>query len=297
VAVLPLPVNGGPAVARNAGFRAARHDLILFADNDVAIGPDTPALLATALAARPDALVAMPRIVHADRPDVVQYDGADCHFLGLMVLRHAEMPVGEAPIETIDTGSVVTCAFLVDRGRWRGGPPFDESFLFNYEDHDFGVRSRLLGHSLLSVPAAVCRHGGGTEGLSWRVGRDRSRLRVYCLMRNRWRIILQSYSMRTLVLLAPALLAFELTQLAGSIVKGWLGIWLTAAGWLATHPGETFAARRALQRARRTPDRDLLRAGPVPFAQGLVAGRAERLVGTALDRVTNLWWRVVRRLV
>jgi GT2 family glycosyltransferase len=291
--VLPLATNGGPGAARNAGFAAARHDLILFADNDVALTPEAPRLLAAALAGRPDALVAMPRVVHAENPDIIQYDGADCHFLGLMALRHAETPVAGAPRDTAETQSVVTCSFLVDRARWRGGPPFDESFIFNYEDHDFGVRCRVMGHTVLSVPAAVCHHGGGTAGLSYRAGRARSLVRVYCLIRNRWRIVLQSYSGRTLVLLAPSLALYELFLLAGAVSKGWLGAWIKAAWWMLVHPGVTLRARRELQAARRTADRDILRGGPLPFTAGLAAGRVERAARAGLDRLMAGYWRLV----
>lgn len=297
VTVLALATNGGPGAARNAGFGAARHDLILFADNDVALTPEAPRLLAAALDGAPAALVAMPRVVHAEHPDVIQYDGADCHFLGLMALRHAETPVSDAPRETAETQSVVTCSFLVDRARWRGGPPFDESFIFNYEDHDFGVRSRVLGHTLLSVPGAVCHHGGGTAGLSYRAGRARSLVRVYCLIRNRWRIVLQAYSARTLVLLAPCLAMYELFQLAGAASKGWLGVWARAAWWMLAHPGVTLRRRRELQRARRTPDREILRGGPLPFTAGLDAGRVERAVRAGLDRLTAGYWRIVGPLL
>jgi len=40
VQVLRLVQNDGPGAARNAGLRAARHDLVLFVDNDVALAPD-----------------------------------------------------------------------------------------------------------------------------------------------------------------------------------------------------------------------------------------------------------------
>lgn len=297
VRVIARERNGGPGAARNAGFRAATHDLILFADNDVALEPECAERLRAELAARPDALVALPRVLYGDRPGTIQYDGADCHFLGHMVLRHHEAQVAEVSGETVETRSVVTCSFLVDRSRWRSGDPFDETFIFNLEDHDFGVRSRIMGHALLSVPAATCLHGDGTPGLSYRAGWVQSPIRVYCLIRNRWRIVLQSYSGRTLLLLAPCFLVYEAFQLAGVVRKGWLGIWLRAAGWMLANPRATLRRRRETQRLRRSPDRALFGSGPLPFTPGLLPGRPERLAREWLERILGRYWGVVGRYV
>lgn len=297
VVILPQERNGGPGAARNAGFRAARHDLILFADNDVALEPDCAQRLREALEGRPDALVAVPRVLYADRPGTIQYEGADCHYLGLMALRRQEADAATAPGEVADCQSVVTCSLMVDRSRWRGGEPFDATFIFNYEDHDFGVRTRVLGHRVLAVPAATCLHGEGTAGLSFREGRERSPIRIYCLIRNRWRILLQSFQLRTLVLLMPCLAVYELFQLAGAARKGWLGVWLRAAGWMIANPGIVLRRRREVQRSRRTPDRDILQGGPLPFTPGLAAGGTERAARAGLDRFVAGYWRLVRPLI
>lgn len=294
VTVLAQARNGGPGAARNAGYAAARHDLILFIDNDVALTPECAERLRTALVARDGAAVAMPRVLYAGRPDTIQYEGADCHFLGLMALRHADQPATEAPAETAETQSVVTCAFLVHRGRWGASPPFDDSFIFNYEDHDFGVRTRIMGHVVLAVGDACVLHGEGTAGLSFRQGRERSPIRVYCLIRNRWRILLQSFQLRSLLLLAPCLAVYEIVQLGGVARKGWLGPWLRAAGWIVTNPGTILRRRRAVQHARRTPDRAILGGGPLPFTPGLAPGGVERLVRRGLDRFAAGYWRMVR---
>jgi GT2 family glycosyltransferase len=297
VTVLAQPTNGGPGAARNAGYRAAHHDLILFIDNDVALTPGCADHLRDALLGRPDAAVAMPRVLYADRPEIIQYEGADCHFLGLMALRHQDRVAAEIPTAVGETQSVVTCAFLVDRGRWGSTPPFDPSFIFNYEDHDFGVRTRVMGHTVLAVPAATVLHGEGTEGLSFRQGRERSPIRVYCLIRNRWRILLQSFQLRSLLLFAPCLAAYEAVQLAGAVKKGWLGIWLRAAGWILANPGTILRRRREVQGTRRAPDRSLLVGGPLPFTPGLASGGLERLVRKGLDRFVEGYWRAVRGLV
>ena len=296
VRVLARDRNGGPGAARNAAFKSATHDLILFVDNDVALAPGCAEALRDALETH-GALVAQPRVLYADRPDTIQYDGAACHVLGLMVLRHHECKAGDAPAATVATGSVVTCAFLMDRARWDGAEPFDPGFIFNLEDHDFGVRSRIAGHTLLSVPAARCLHGEGTPGLSFRAGGVPTETRVYCLIRNRWRIVLQSFASRTMLLLAPSLAAYEVLQLAGAIKKGWLRPWGRAAWWIATNPGTLVRRRREVQRSRRVSDRDVLTGGPLPFTPGLLGGKLERAARGWLERTTNASWRAVQRFI
>src|SRR5262245_53140385 len=49
--VIELASNQGPAAARNAGFAAARHDLILFQDNDVQLDASTARTLLETLSA------------------------------------------------------------------------------------------------------------------------------------------------------------------------------------------------------------------------------------------------------
>ena len=293
VRVLPLDRNDGPAAARNAGFGSAQHDLILFVDNDVAIAPSCAAELRDALASRKGVLVAMPRVLYGERRDTIQYEGADCHFMGHMAPRHCESPVIGAASALVEVNSLITACFLLDRAAWGTMPPFDTSFIFNYEDHDLGVRSRVLGHTLLAVPSALCLHGSGTPGLSLRLGGQQSPLRVYCLMRNRWRIILQCFAGRTLLLLAPLLALFEVFQLLGCIRKGWFRVWLSAAVWMVAHAGLTASGRREVQSARRTPDRAILQGGDIPFSRSLAQGWVQRAACGVLNRLSRAYWGLV----
>jgi GT2 family glycosyltransferase len=239
----------------------------------------------------------MPRVLFADRPEVIQYEGADCHFLGHMIPRQTELSVAGAASGVVEVSSVVTACFLMDRARWGANPPFDPTFVFNYEDHDFGVRSRILGHTLLAVSSARCLHGTGTPGLSFRRGGQQAPVRLFCLMRNRWRIILQSYAGRTLLLLAPILVLFEMFQLLGSARKGWLGVWCRAAAWMLRHPGMTAATRRQVQAARRNSDRVILRGGDIPFSRSLAEGWLERTACATINRCARVYWRLAHRWI
>ena len=93
IRIIELATNRGPGLAREAGLLAARTDLVGFVDNDVAPNPDCFHLLAAALRLDDGAALAMPRVVHADQPGTVQFEGARAHFIGLMALEDAEQPV------------------------------------------------------------------------------------------------------------------------------------------------------------------------------------------------------------
>lgn len=259
-----LARNGGPGAARNAGFRAARNNLILFQDNDVRLNVSTASRLAAALRDYPQALVAAPRVLYAHDPDRVQYDSADCHLSGMMLVRNANVPASDLDSSIQNTSSLITACFMLDRSLWRGGQLFDETLLFNLEDHDLGVRACILGHDLLAVPSATVLHGSGTPDLSWRPGYQVSSTRMFCLIRNRWWIILRYFSLRSLLLLLPLLVAIECLQLAGMIMKGFGPQWLKAVWSTLKNLPRLLVQRSRYQRMRTTDDRDILKSAPLP---------------------------------
>ncbi len=139
--------------------------------------------------------------------------------------------------------------------------------------------------------------GKGTEGLSYRPGAEISRTRVYYLLRNRWQVISKNYSLRTLLILAPALFVYELVQFGGMVRHGWLGLWCRAAWWNVTHRRRLIERRRVIQAKRRTPDREILEGGVLPFTADLTRARMDRAVVACLNSVMSVYWRVVRRFV
>jgi GT2 family glycosyltransferase len=160
--------NKGPGAARNAGMQASDSDLILVMDNDVTLTGDCVSHLLAALEQHPRAVIAAPAVIYAHRRDTIQYDGAECHCLGVQTLLDEDRPIAAVDGTVRRVGSLVSCCFLIDRSRLESMELFDESFFIYFEDHDFGVRMRAMGAEVLSVPRAQCFHGTGTEGLSIR---------------------------------------------------------------------------------------------------------------------------------
>ncbi len=282
--------NCGPGAARNAGFRAAQYERILFVDGDVRLQPGCAAQLRHALAHSERIVAAMPRVRFEDTGEV-QCDGADSHYLGFMLVQH------QRGNEMRRIGSIVSACMLLDRSRWGRSDPFDEDFFIYYEDHDFGLRARAAGWELVGVPAAVCSHGGGTPGLSYRPGRSYPTGRVYFHIRNRWQLILKNYEFGSLCLLAPCLLFYEALQLAGVVSKGWFKEWTRAAEWVLSNRRTLLAKRRAASAARTVSDRELWVGGELPFHPGLLTRRGERAALRFVNAVLAAYWRLCSRIL
>jgi hypothetical protein len=192
---------------------------------------------------------------------------------------------------------MVSACFMVVRSRWPDATFFDPGYLFYYEDHDVGVRARLAGREILAVANAVVMHGAGTPNLSLRPGGSYAPRRVLTLIEGRWRHLIKNVSTRSLVVLGPGLLAYELAQLAGATAKGWLPHWWRALCNTRQGFKEIRAARSAIQGTRRITDRELLRGGPVPFRPELAGGRGAKLALAMLNAFCGAYWRIARRLL
>jgi hypothetical protein len=297
VRVLELGQNLGAAGGRNAGLTRLASDLILLMDNDVALTNDCVERLVKALESRPDAAIAVPAVIYGNQRDRIQYCGAECHYLGLQIIVNENVPVDLIAADVVEMGSLVSCCFLVDRSRLPGAEVFDDSFFIYFEDHEYGVRVRALGASLLAVPAARCYHGQGTEGLSIRQLGGYSSRRVFFLIRNRWLFLLKIYSCRTWLTLLPMLLFYESCQFVIIVKKGWLREWWRAVVWVCGRMPSILRERRRFQRLRRLHDGDLVMGGPLPFRSELTPGTFERVARRVLDGAVAGYWVLASRLI
>ncbi|MEA2219216.1 MAG: hypothetical protein QOJ35_1842 [Solirubrobacteraceae bacterium] len=168
VAIVHLHLRSvGVSRARNAAIAAARHDVLVFTDDDVLVAPDWLGRLVDALLAAPARTAVtgavlpattgghVPSVTHRTRPEV--FSGrifADPLFSNNMALRRAAFE---------DVG-------LFDE-RFGAGAVFS-----NAEDNDLGYRLLDAGYRIEFVPGAVLHHRGIRHGralarLDWSYGR------------------------------------------------------------------------------------------------------------------------------
>ena len=186
---------------------------------------------------------------------------------------------------------------MIDRRRWHNNHLFDEGLIFNLEDHDLGVRANLFGLIIMAVPRATVLHGSGTPGLSYRPGKEVSATRVYCLIRNRWWIILRYFSLRTLIVLGPLLLVFETLQLTGLCYKSWGREWLRAFVDTGRHLPTLYGERKAYQKQRQRADHDILRGGDLPLTHTMTSNIAAQIGVKMFEVIMHLYWRLVKKLL
>ncbi len=298
VDLIALPDNRGAPAARNIGLARIDTELVLAVDSDVYVEPDCLRQLIEAYERERPAVVC-PRVRLLPEREMVQADGAEAHFIGTMTLRHGFRPVLEVPDQPATVGGAISACLLLDRQKVLAAGGFDEQFFFYFEDHEFSLRLRSLGHRFVCEPQALVWHdrGRGTPGLSFRGVETYPERRLYLTLRNRWLSMLIHYRLRTLLVLAPALLLYEAVTFAFAWQKGHPRLWAKAWTWLYAHRAEIQRKRRDIQRRRCVPDRELLVGGNLPLAPGVTPSLTVAWSIRCLSGLLNGYWRVMRRLI
>jgi GT2 family glycosyltransferase len=284
--------NLGYAGGNALGIRealAGGADYVLVVTQDTHLEPDALPALVEVAEARPRAGAVQPKLLRraAGGGLVIHSRGNELHYLGVGFVGgdgEADRPLDVRPIAY---ASGACTLYRVSALREVGA--FDPALFMYHEDSDLGWRLRLAGWEAVLAPAAVVHHDYDFARTGWA-------RKFYYVERNRLINVLTHYRAATLVLLAPALLAFEPVGLLYAARSGWLRQRLAVYGFFARPSTWRYLAakRRAVQGLRRRPDRDLVPLLACRFSFGPVATPAVRFV---LDPVFAAYWSLVRHLI
>jgi GT2 family glycosyltransferase len=294
VRLIDTGCNGGPCHARNVGAAAARHELLLFVDNDVVLQPGALAALSSCIAEDPAIAMVQARSVCGDDQNIVHYDGGDLHFLGTLVLRNWYRERSQASDAPGPIGAAIALCFLTKKTVYQAVGGFDENLFILYEDNEFSYKLRMRGHTIRLCEEAICVHKAGTAGLSVRGEARYPGKRTYLHSKNRWYVLFTCMRWRTLLLTVPAQLAYGVVYAAFGVGRGHLGSWLRGKWELLCLLPKAMRARGPAQRGRTVPDRDLLVALPMTLNPGLADKGFGSALRRSMDRFFAVYWRLVR---
>lgn len=250
-------------------------------NSDAVVAPDALARLVTA-AADPGTGIASGSIRLARDPSIMNSAGNPLHFLGLSWAGGLD-EAASLHQEPADVASASGAALVLRREVWTalGGFPL-EFFAYN-EDLELSWRCWQRGLRVRYVPDAVVVH---------HYEFSKNAHKMYLLDRNRLLFVLTCYGGRTLLLLAPALVAFELALALVALTQGWGGQKAHSWGWVLSHLGWVRARRRVVQRARTVSDKELAGLWVDRFAAAAMPLPA---AATPLQSLLAGYWHLVRR--
>jgi GT2 family glycosyltransferase len=249
------------------------------------------------MAERRDVAICSSRIMVYEQPGIIGGDGNEAHFIGMPTQRNAGSLMSEnSTYEAREVGATGGASLLIDKSRIESMPCFDPDFFYNFEELDFCLRNRMAGHRCLVVPQSIVHHKyltGGVAGLSSSEVQYSSK-RAFYVFRNRWLVILKLYALRTIIVIAPALLLFELVTILFAIRRRSVTPYLQAWASLIRNRRSIREKRRAIQAARTVRDRVLLSAYPLTLGRATIQSGFEGRVVAVLNCILHSYWSVVR---
>ncbi|MGE4425277.1 MAG: glycosyltransferase family 2 protein [Solirubrobacteraceae bacterium] len=282
--VIDAGTNLGFAAGCNRGVAAGRGDLVLLLNPDTVPGPEFLDALRDAATDHPtwgawQALVTLPG------GQTINTSGNHVHFLGFGWAGGHGDPIEQAPSVPRTVGFVSGAAMVVRRAAWDATGGFQDRYFMYGEDLDLSLRLRLAGWELGVVPAARAEHDYAFV---------KGDYKWFHLERNRWWTVVGTYPRRLLLLLLPALLAFEIALLPAAAAGGWLRPKLRAQRAVVRDLPAMLRHRRTVQATRTVTPRAFTE-GLTPSLDSPFLAGAARVPGVAAA-LRGFWNAVLRRL-
>ncbi|MEK6443523.1 glycosyltransferase family 2 protein [Pseudonocardia sp. T1-2H] len=272
--------NTGFAGGCNLGAEKLETDFLALVNSDCIVAPDALELLA-AEAEDESVGPVMASIRLADSPDLLNSAGNPVHLVGLSWAGEMNMP--ERRTEPFDVTGASGACLLLRRALWTELGGFDEEYFAYLEDTELSLRCWRLGLSARCVPTAVALH---------HYEFSRNAHKMYLLERNRLQMLATLWGRRSLLVLAPVLLATEVLLLVYALASGWGAGKLRGWVWMWHHRAHVAERRRAVQAEKLRPDSEwMLRLTPELDAQAFGP------VTPVANVFFRAYWGAVRRLL
>jgi hypothetical protein len=287
VEVFHYPENKGPNPARNMAILKSTTPLVLLVDDDVVLKENCVDNLLEAYHQYPDAAIWVPRVVYYDQPNIIQTEGTYIYYLAEAIILNSDTPIEEGISDITPVQAAGGMTLLIARKPAINIGLFDEDYFFGRTDGEFTFRISQAGYPIYSVPQAVSYHRVKVRGLS----------KVFYQIRNRWYFILTTYAWKTILLILPALITYELFLLVFLTLKGQIMEYFKANAQVFVNLPMIFQKRQSVQALRKVQDRDLLHSGEIEMRKDLLKNPVISLLKSSLNGFFNLYWQLIYPLI
>jgi GT2 family glycosyltransferase len=283
VTIVTPPKNLGFGGGCNLGAKVASGETLVFLNPDTVVAPGSLRKLVEPLHDEQVGIVTA-RLRLLDDPDLLHAAGTAVHLSGLGWSSGYGTAADGADVQT-DVSAPCGAAMALRAETFHELGGFHDEFFLYQEDIQLGWRAQMSGRRVVCTATADVYHDYDFE----KHGKKR-----YFMERNRIVFLGTCFSVRTLLLLAPLLLATELVMLMLALRQGWLRDKLAGWVWLVRNGRRLFRLRRETQRRRRVRDRDLIGLLTAVVDPGMLSVPA---VVRMLNPLVAGYWMLVRHAV
>ncbi len=203
--------NAGFAAGCRLGAHAARAPLLIFVNDDAAVEPHAPPLLASALSQAGSDVVAVAGRLTDRGGERNDFSDGFLTFDGHAFATEAGAPLAALPETTPGEERLFACGgfMATRREEFLSSGAFDDDYFAYLEDVDFGWRQWIFGRRIIAEPRAVARHRGGATGEALGIF-----ARGFLFERNAFATAYKNFDAEHFRALMPAILAAFLTRVA-----------------------------------------------------------------------------------
>jgi len=293
VTILAQSENLGFAGGNNVGVQWAiehGYDFVFFLNNDAYPTRNTFSALVAAFETDPKIAIAQSLLMLHPERELINTSGNVIHFCGFGYCRDYRVPLSERTFAAVeDVPYASGAAFMIPTVLCKQFGGWDNDFFLYHEDMEWSLRLKSLGYRVVMVRDSVVHHAYEFA---------RSITKFYWMERNRFGVLYMFLKLPTLVLIAPAVLAYEFGTYLFALKGGWVSekhklykYWFNPKNWSLWHD-----KRVAIQRRRSVSDAALTRdwVGYVKFQEARVENPILRYVANPV--MTVYWWLVKRIL-
>lgn len=278
--IIILEQNAGPNPARNIILKMTDTEFVLFVDADVVLEDDVVVKLIEVLDSKPQAAIASPIVMDYSKKSEVQFCGTKIHYIGAAI--HPNWVL----TDTYEVTTLGGACLLVRKSAADAINGWDEDLFFGWTDGDFVYRIVLAGYKAFCVSSTKIYHPYKKRGMS----------KAYHQVRNRWYFVLKTYSWRTLLIILPMVMLYELLLLSFLTLKRQTLTYFRANFAVFRSLPLILEKRRVVQRLRKVRDREALTTGDITIRDGVQAKPWLSKFISIFNRGLDAYWLVVRRV-
>lgn len=291
IKVVQTGKNLGYPAGNNAGFEVAEGEYIVVVNPDTVPDPEWLAELVKPLENDLTIAATTSKVLIYYQKDKINTCANTAHYTGLTFCRGLNKSASELD-SCQPVGAVSGCSFAIRSDVLKNINGFDPDFFLYQEDADLSWRIRFAGGKIMYVPESIIYH--------------KFRLSIapqkeFYLERNRYLILLKNFSLKTLLLLSPALFVTEIVTMSHAILSGPKHVKskLMAYFWIIRNFKEILTKRRETLSIKTTTDKDFFRLldWKIPFEQVIKYPIMSKTVDAVFNSFYSFHMKMIRRIV